>query len=268
MNGAIDSNKTPALFVSHGSPLLAIDSQAGETFRHWGQSLSKPRALLVFSAHWETPQLAFGETVEHDNLIYDFSGFPPELYELQYPAPGAPWLIEPIEELLGPEMPLSQTNRGLDHGVWVPLLRMWPQADIPILQMSLPHTLSNKPVSNQALFDLGRRLAPLREQGIMIIGTGVITHNLREAFTGSHSEPPLWATSFDGWVKQTLQQDRRLLAGWEQAPYAQQNHPTPEHFLPLLIAAGAADDSDYVDFPVSGFELNLFSRTSVQFGKG
>jgi 4,5-DOPA dioxygenase extradiol len=271
MNDAINSDKipsykTPVLFVSHGSPLLAIDSQAGEIFNQWGRSLSKPRALLVFSAHWEAQQLMFGESGEHRDLIYDFSGFPAELYELQYPAPGAPWLIDVIETLLSPQTPLSRTDRGLDHGVWVPLLRMWPQADIPILQMSLPHTLSHEPISNQALFDLGKRLAPLREQGIMIICTGVITHNLREAFTKIHTEPPLWATSFDQWVTQTLKQDRRQLVKWEQAPYARQNHPTPEHFLPLLISAGAADDNDDIRFPVTGFEMNLFSRTSVQFG--
>jgi 4,5-DOPA dioxygenase extradiol len=254
--------KTPVLFVSHGSPLLAIDPQAGETFRQWGQSLSKPKALLVFSAHWEAPQLAFGETTDHGQLIYDFSGFPAPLYQLQYPAPGAPWLVESIESVLAPQAPLERSNRGLDHGVWVPLLHLWPQADIPVLQMALPRQWTN-----QALFDLGARLAPLRGQGIMIIGTGVITHNLREAFTQTYHQPPAWATEFDAWVKQTLRQDRRQLVNWEQAPHAKQNHPTPEHFRPLLIAAGAADDSDYLQIPITGFEMNLFSRTSVQFGK-
>jgi len=258
----MNSHKTPVLFVSHGSPMLAIDPEAGETLRLWGQSLATPKALLVFSAHWEAPQLAFGETIQHSDLIYDFSGFPAKLYELQYPAPGAPWLVESVEAALAPEQPLPRTKRGLDHGVWVPLLRMWPEANIPILQMALPRSLDNT-----ELFDLGKRLTPLREQGVMIIGTGVITHNLREAFTRAYKEPPLWATSFDQWVKQTLLEDRRQLINWEQAPYARQNHPTPEHFRPLLIAAGAAEDIDYVQFPVNGFEMNLFSRTSVQFGK-
>lgn len=262
VNNEAVSHKTPVLFVSHGSPMLAIDREAGETFKQWGQSLTKPKAILAFSAHWEAAQLAFGETVQHSKLIYDFSGFPESLYDLQYPAPGAPGLVESVEAVLTPPQPLPRTQRGLDHGVWVPLLRMWPQADIPILQMALPQSFTNT-----ALFDLGQRLTPLREQGIMIVTTGVITHNLREAFTRAYTEPPSWATCFDQWVKQTVLEDRKQLADWEQAPYARQNHPTPEHFRPLLIAAGAAEDNDYIQFPVSGFEMNLFSRTSVQFGK-
>ena len=259
----INSDKIPTLFISHGSPMLAIDRQTGEEFRQWGQSLLKPRAILAFSAHWETDQLTFGETTQHTDLIYDFSGFPAELYELQYPAPAAPQLIDTIEELLDSGKPLPRANRGLDHGIWVPFLHMWPQADVPILQMSMPHTFTN-----EQLFVLGKRLAPLRYQGIMVIGTGVITHNLREAFSKTYAEPPLWTTSFDDWVRQAVQKDRRQLIDWEkQAPYAKQNHPTPEHLRPLLIVAGAADDNDYIKIPITGFEMNLFSRTSMQFGE-
>ncbi|MCG6970911.1 MAG: dioxygenase [Gammaproteobacteria bacterium] len=254
----MSDNKMPVIFISHGSPMLAIDSNAGADFRRWGDSLPKPKAALVFSAHWQSESLAFGETSRHDSLIYDFSGFPAQLYQLQYPAPGAPWLVETVQQVLNSTAPT--TNRGLDHGVWVPLLHLWPQADVPVLQMSMPYTLST-----QELYNLGQRLAPLREKGVMIIGSGGVTHNLREAISARHTETPPWVSRFDEWVTQTISGDRAQLLTWETAPDSAKNHPTPEHFRPLLIAAGAADDSDFVDFPVTGFELGIISRRSVQY---
>jgi 4,5-DOPA dioxygenase extradiol len=255
----MSSHKMPDLFISHGSPMLAIDDKSGGDFRQWGASLPQPKAVLIFSAHWQPESLVFGESATHDALIYDFSGFPTPLYQIQYPAPGAPWLIESVQELLEPE-PISATKRGLDHGVWVPLLHLWPHADIAVLQMSMPHTLSN-----EALYNLGQRLAPLRESGVMIIGSGGITHNLREALPPKYTDTPDWVSRFDDWVKHTLLQDKAQLLAWETAPYATRNHPTPEHFRPLLIAAGATDDSDSIDFPVTGFELGIISRQAVQF---
>ena len=252
----------PVLFVSHGSPMLALDKENGKAFSDWAKSFVKPNAILVFSAHWETDSLAFGEIDKHQNLVYDFGGFPKPLYEVQYPAPGAPHLVDLVESALLDYGKLRVNNRGLDHGVWVPFLHMWPGADVPILQMTMPHTLSN-----QALFELGERLSPLKEQGILITGNGTLTHNLREWRPDSSGVPADWAVAFDKWVKQSLvNKDYDALINWEKyGPQAQRNHPTPEHFRPLLIAMGAAKD-EKISFPIEGFEYSIFSKRSVQFG--
>ena len=250
----------PSLFVSHGNPMLAFDKESGLEYQGWGERLPKPKALLIFSAHWEEPELVFGETTRHDKLIYDFYGFPDELYQLQYPAPGAEWLLEEVCQVLHKN--IAQVDRGLDHGVWVPLLYMWPKADVPILQMSLP-----RGYSNQQLYELGRQLASLRQQGVMIIGAGTLSHNLREGLSRRYTETPEWALSFDNWIEQTLANDREQLLDWENnAPEARRNHPTAEHFSPLLITVGAARKNEIATYPLSGFDMAVFSKRSVQFG--
>jgi len=251
----------PTIFVAHGSPMLALDDKAGATYQQWAQSLPQPKALLVVSAHWEADELELGETGRHDNLIYDFYGFPDALYELQYPAPGAPQLAETVSALLRDSYPLRKTTRGLDHGVWVPLLRMWPDANIPVLQLALPRSFEDR-----ALFELGRRLAPLREQGVMIVGSGVLTHNLREAFAGHHATTPEWVQLFDTWVEQHAKRPDSLITWRTEAPHAARNHPTPEHFLPLLVVAGAASADDAVSFPITGYEYGVLTRRCVQYG--
>ena len=254
------SNVMPSLFVSHANPMLAFDNESAQEYRHWGESLPKPKALLIFSAHWEEADLVFGETVRHEKLVYDFFGFPSELYQLQYPAPGAEWLIDDVRRAVNEDIP--QSNRGLDHGVWIPLLHMWPEADVPILQMSLPGDYSN-----QQFYELGGHLAPLRQQGIMIMGAGTLSHNLREGLSRRHTETPEWALSFDHWITQTLSGDREQLLDWEtNAPDALRNHPTPEHFRPLLITVGAAREDEVAAYPLSGFDMAVFSKRSVQFG--
>ena len=252
------SNRMPSLFVSHGNPMLALDEQNGKDYRTWGEQLPKPKAILVFSAHWEEEGLVFGETINHNQLVYDFFGFPEPLSQVQYPAPGAPSLMDQVNKLLNEN--IQQSQRGLDHGVWVPLLHMWPQADIPILQMSLPTSYSN-----EELLELGKTLAPLREQGIMIIGAGTLTHNLREGLSGKYSTPPNWVTEFDQWVANALLTSREDLVNWEQAPHAKINHPSKEHFLPLLITADASSPEDNITFPITGYDMQVFSKLSVQF---
>ncbi len=250
----------PVLFVSHGNPMLALDQTIAQEYGAWGQQLPKPKAALMFSAHWEAPELMFGEAMQHDELIYDFYGFADALYQLQYPAPGVDWLPGRICELLGENV--AQTDRGLDHGVWVPLLHLWPKADVPILQMSVPSHYSN-----QQLFDLGRRLAPLRKEGVMIMSGGTLTHNLREGLAVHHEKIPDWAYQFDQWVEHTLLNDRSQLLAWEtSAPEALRNHPTAEHFRPLLITVGAAGEDEPAQFPMLGFDMAVFSKRSVQFG--
>ena len=251
----------PALFIAHSAPTLALDSKAGADYRNIALDLPTPDAILVFSAHWEADQLAFGETTNHNELIYDFGGFQSELYEIQYPAPGAPALVEHIQRLLA-ETEIPATSRGIDHGVWVPLLHMWPQANVPILQMSLPYTFSDR-----QLLELGEQLKPLRKQNVLIIASGVITHNLRTVNPNSQDAPPTWALEFDQWVERVLNHfDYEQLVQWHSAaPHALQNHPTPEHFRPLLIVAGAAQ-REQVSYPISGFEWGSLSRRCVRLG--
>lgn len=258
----VPGDKTmPTLFVSHGSPMLAMDAGRGQQYKQWGQSLPKPKAILVFSAHWQSKQLSFGEDREHNTLVYDFYGFPEPLYRLQYTAPGSQWLVERVQNLLHDQTIGLDTKRGLDHGVWVPFLHLWPEADVPVMQMSMPDD-----VSNRELFGLGKRLAPLRDQGVLIVGSGMITHNLGEWNPRYRGEPMAWAKSFDDWVTSTLVgRDVTRLLGWETtAPNALRNHPTPEHFRPLLIAAGAAGWQS-VSFPIEGFDAGMLSNRSVQF---
>ena len=252
----------PALFVAHSAPPLALDNHKGSDYQRLGESLPTPDAILVFSAHWEGNQLAFGETNQHNTLVYDFAGFKPELYQLQYPAPGAPDLIAKIGELIGNKQKLQQSNRGLDHGVWVPFIHMWPNANIPILQMNIPNTLSDR-----ELFELGQQLNPLRKDNVLIVGSGGITHNLRAVNPQHTGSPPEWAYTFDQWVESTLMEHNydKLIRWQSHAPHARMNHPTPEHFRPLLIAAGAAQQES-VSFPITGFEWGSMSRRSVQFG--
>lgn len=255
------NNKLPVVFVSHGSPMLMVDRVDGADYRQWGAKLGKPRALLIVSAHWETEDLCVGEITQHEKLIYDFGGFPEALYRVQYPAPGAPWLVDTVETLL--ERKLGQVDRGLDHGVYVPLIHMWPKADVPVLQLSLPRNLSD-----EGLYQLGKQLAPLREHGVLIIGAGALTHNLRAFDPQNNSRDPLpWARVFDDWVGQVLMNgDTQSLINWRKAaPEAKMNHPTAEHFTPLLIAAGAGE-GEAITFPTLGFTYGAFTRRSVQFG--
>ncbi len=251
--------KTPVLFIGHANPMSLFDSEWKSSLHAWGEHLGKPKAVLMFSAHWQESDLVIGETNDHQQLLYDFYNFPNALYTQQYPAPGAPWLADQLDELLGESIPRSQ--RKLDHGIWIPLKHIWPQADVPILQISLPSHFNN-----QQLFDLGQRLAPLREQGIVIATGGTLSHNLREGMTGQYEHTPSWATEFDHWLTNALLTPETTLIHWQSAPHARRNHPTDEHFTPLLIAAGAATREDAITFPINGYEMGVFNRRSIQFG--
>jgi 4,5-DOPA dioxygenase extradiol len=254
----------PSIFIAHSAPMLALDSRRGGDYRAWGESLPRPGAILVMSAHWETPRPTLA-AVETQPLIYDFYGFPDALYDIEYPAPGAPELAESVTALLqenGYQVGHHNT-RGLDHGVWVPLLHLIPDASVPVLQISPPSSFTP-----QEIFHLGQTLAPLREQGILIAATGVLTHNLRQADLSEKSVVPDWARRFDNWVADCLlQQDWEALFDYlQQGPEAKLAHPTPEHFLPLFFAAGAVGDKPArVTFPVEGFEYGSLSRRCVQF---
>ncbi|MFZ2542302.1 MAG: class III extradiol ring-cleavage dioxygenase [Gallionella sp.] len=236
--------KMPVLFVSHGAPTLPIEpGETGAAWRKLGAQLPKPSAILMISAHWESRIPTVSRAIRPET-IHDFSGFPAELYELQYPAPGAPDLAQSVAlALQQAELPAQfDDTRGLDHGAWVPLSLMYPKADIPVTQLSL------QPDKDPAWhIALGRALRPLCEQGVLIVGSGSITHNLRAIFQHSSGMPvPDWVIEFCNWIAERIKEgDLDALSAYRtRAPHAVQNHPTDEHLLPLFVALGAADRID------------------------
>lgn len=253
------SPRMPVLFVSHGAPTLALDANAGRDFHALAADLPRPRALLVVSAHWlDTPATLGTRTTRP--LLHDFVGFPDDLYACAYDAPAAADLAD---ELLRRCPSLGRADhRGWDHGVWVPLLHMFPAADVPVLQVSMPWRWPPKQI-----FDLGRTLAPLREQGVLVLASGGAVHNLGR-LDRPGEEPPGWATNFEGWLRtQLLERAFDALIGFrDHAPDLKHAHPTDDHFVPMLVAAGAAADGGEVTFPIEGFEYGSLSRLAVRFG--
>ena len=225
----------PTIFVSHGSPTLILENLPARAFlASLGKLLPRPTAIIAVSAHWDTDVPAVSLARKPDT-IHDFYGFPEALYRLHYDAPGAPELAERVARLTGAA---HDPHRGLDHGAWVPAMLGWPEADIPIFQLSVQPAES--PAHHIAL---GRKLKPLREEGVLVMGSGSATHNLRALVRGGgDTEPEPWAKAFDDWLAETLAEgDEAALADYRrQAPYARENHPTDEHFLPLHVAFGAA----------------------------
>lgn len=259
--GVLSDMRFPTGFVGHGAPTNAFSEARGSTWRTWAESLPTPEAVLSISAHYEQAPPSLGATTTVP-LIYDFWGFPQPLYEISYAAPGAPAVAQRVEALLSTDTTVvREEDRGLDHGTWVPLLHMYPDADIPVLQLSVPWT--NDP---QKMYELGRRLAPLRDDGVFILGSGNLVHNLRAA-DWSSGPTPGWAAEFDHWVSDVLAADRDdLLQTYRSNPLSGMCHPTQEHFVPLLVAAGAATEHDEVTFPVEDFEYGSLSMRCVQFG--
>lgn len=252
----------PTCFVGHGSPMLALDEAKGRELTRMGAALPAMKAILVVSAHYERSPVTLGATTTRP-LIYDFRGFPRALYQVRYAPPGAPGLARRVTALLSPLGPVqSDPRRGLDHGAWVPLRWMAPKADVPVLPVSLP---THDP---QTLWRLARALAPLRDEGVLILGSGNMTHNLRRIDGRAGAPTPAWASEFDDWARTTLSaRSFDALLDWERkAPAARTNHPTVEHFVPLLVAAGASRRSDAVSFPITGFDAGSLSRRCVVFG--
>jgi 4,5-DOPA dioxygenase extradiol len=253
--------RLPAIFLAHGAPPLVDDPLWTAELRAWGAALPRPKAILMISAHWEERPVTLGAT-RPVPLVYDFYGFPQKYYEMQYPAPGAPELASRVRELLGAkgETVADDPERGLDHGAYVPLMFLYPEADVPVLQMSMPT------LDPAALLELGRALAPLRDEGVLIVGSGFLTHNLREAW-GPGRPTPSWAAEFDTWVADALQKrDYDALIDFRtKAPAAARAHPRIEHYVPVVVAAGAGGD-DAVSFPVEGFWFGPFTKRSVQIG--
>ena len=256
--------RMPVIYLSHGAPPLADDPVWTRQLADWSASMPKPSSVLMVSAHWEDDPLSLSAT-ETVPLFYDFWGFPQRYYEVEYPAPGAPDLADEVERLLTDANQSVQRDpdRGLDHGAYVPLVEMYPEADVPVLQISMPT------LDPEALFTIGQRLAPLRDQGVLIVGSGFSTHNLREMnwHAGPDGNPPSWSIEFDDWLDRTLHaRDLDALIDFQnKAPAPHIAHPRTEHFAPLFIALGASSDSGLEsESEVEGFWFGL-SKRSVQF---
>jgi len=232
----------PSLFLSHGSPMLAVqDSPAGRFLDRLGADLPRPRAIVVASAHFMAPSPTIG-AAPNPVTIHDFGGFPRELYDIQYPADGDPELAADVAGRLSEAgfKPEVFATHGIDHGVWVPLRRMYPQADIPVVPLSV------NPAGDAAHhLAVGRALSGLRAEGILVVGSGGFVHNLGD-LDWQHPQGPMppWATAFAGWMRERLaEHDIDSLLDWErQAPHARHAHPTVEHLMPLFVALGAAGD--------------------------
>jgi 4,5-DOPA dioxygenase extradiol len=255
------SERLPVLFLGHGSPMNAIEDNPWR--RAWaeaGQRLPRPRAILCVSAHWETRGPAVSASAAPPT-IHDFGGFPQALFDVQYPAPGDPALARRVAELLAPEQVRQDPARGLDHGAWGVLAPMYPEADIPIVQLSLDRTKSNP-----WHYEAGRRLAPLRDEGVLIVGSGDIVHNLR-AVDFRRGGTPDWAVRFNDTARSLIVAgDHQPLIDYEKlGPEAEMSINSAEHYLPLLYVLGAADTGEHPDF----FNDDVFaaiSMTSVVFG--
>lgn len=253
------SDAMPVLYLSHGAPPLADDATWTRQLANWSAELPRPRAILIVSAHWEEAPLTIGATSTRP-LVYDFWGFPQRYYQVEYPAPGAPELAAKVRALLGGEVH-DDPERGLDHGAYVPLVEMYPQADVPVLQVSMP-TLDPR-----ELHRLGQRLAPLRDDGVLIMGSGFFTHNLHEISmsAGADVPPPNWSSEFDAWGAEVLSAaDVDALLDFERkAPGPRIAHPRTEHFAPLFVALGAGEGAGAPRTVVDGFWHGLAKR-SVQ----
>jgi 4,5-DOPA dioxygenase extradiol len=236
----------PALFVSHGAPLFALEPGAsGPALTRWGQALRQGQALrgvVLMSPHWMAPQPAVMATPQ-PTTWHDFGGFPPALYQLQYPAPGSPALAADVLELFNAHGidAAPDAKRPFDHGAWVPLMHLFPDAAVPVVQVALPHSAGPAEV-----FAMGRALRSLRTQGALVMGTGSMTHNLGEFFGGMpplHSAPADYVTAFARWVEDAISRNdlAALLDYRNQAPDAVRAHPEDDHFLPLFFALGASD---------------------------
>jgi 4,5-DOPA dioxygenase extradiol len=251
----------PVLFVSHGAPTLALDRRAGADFARAAAALPRPRAVVVLSAHWLDAPATVGTRTQRP-LLHDFSGFPPELERVSYAAPAAAAVAD--EMLRRVPSLMRADERPWDHGVWVPLVHMYPEADVPVVQASVPYRWTPR-----QLFEFGRQLAPLRQQGVLVLGSGGAVHNLRQLDWNGDGDAPDWAVAFEGWLRDRLLANAAddVVAFRELAPAVSLAHPTVDHFLPLVVALGAAAvEGGEVSFPIEGWEYGSLSRLAVRWG--
>lgn len=258
-NWSPEDGPFPAMFISHGAPPMFDDGPWMRDLLAWSTSLPKPRAILMISAHWEAAPLALSATAANTPLVYDFGGFDARYYTMKYPTPDSSALATTVEALMPDNQALHRHNsRGLDHGAWVPMKVMYPHGDVPIVQLSIPTSRPDR------LFALGQRLRPLREEGVLIIGSGFMTHGL-PYLTGDmihRNVAPGWSSEFDLWAWEAAKRlDIDELSSYKNAPGMPYAHPTPEHFSPLFIALGAGTDSVTPKSEIDGFMWGLAKRS-------
>lgn len=258
--------RMPALFVSHGAPDIAVkDSPAHRFLKGYGAELARPTAILIVSAHWETTRPTVA-TAAAPQTIYDFGNFDPRLRQIRYAATGAPDISRRAAALLAQHGLTADedAHRGYDHGVWTPLHLLYPSADIPVAQVSIqPHL---NPAHH---LRIGQALAPLRDDGVLVIGSGAMTHNLR-AFFGqtANAEPPVWVSQFTDWMHDRLvAHDTAALVDYRiQAPFGVENHPEDEHILPLFVALGAAGVTDPITRVHGSYDRGVLAMDVYRFG--
>ncbi|HYW90959.1 MAG TPA: 4,5-DOPA dioxygenase extradiol [Gammaproteobacteria bacterium] len=257
--------RIPAVFLGHGSPMNAVqDTLWSRAWAAMGRQLPRPRAVLSVSAHWYVPETAV-TAMATPRTIHDFGGFPRELFEVDYPASGDPALAARAQDLLAPVRVRADQSWGLDHGTWSVLCHVFPDADVPVVQLSIDATQPP-----EFHYELGRRLAPLRDEGILLLGSGNVVHNLQAYAWDRHPAKPFdWATRFEATVRNLIQQgDNRALTDYAAlGPDAELSVPTPEHYLPLLYVLGASETGETVSFPTEGIDGGSLSMLSVQLGR-
>ena len=258
------ATRMPALFFGHGNPMNALERNAWtQGWASLGAAMPRPKAILSVSAHWYLPGTAVTAHPE-PRTIHDFGGFPPQLYEVQYPAPGLPRLAEQVVELLSPQ-PVAMDHRwGLDHGTWSVLVHVFPEADIPVVQLSIDETKT--PGWH---FETAKKLAPLRDEGVLVVGSGNLVHNLHTYSWGNRAVNPYdWALRFETLARRLLLAgDFAPLVGYQSlGPDAMLAAPTPDHYLPLLYVLAQRKDGEPVTFPVEGFDGGSISMLAVQIG--
>lgn len=258
------SERMPAIFFGHGNPMNALaDNTWTRAWGEIGRSIERPKAVLCISAHWYVPTVAV-TAMENPRTIHDFGGFPRELFAYQYPAPGSPELASRTAELLGGDLELDESSWGLDHGTWSVLCHVFPDADVPVVQLSINET---EPAAFH--YEIGRLLAPLRDEGVLIVGSGNLIHNLHAYAWGDQTREPFeWAKRFEQTARDLiLAGDHEPLIYYEtMGKDALLSAPTPDHYLPILYVLAAKQDSDEVTFPVEGFDGGSISMTAVRIG--
>lgn len=259
-----NASRMPTLFLGHGSPMNVLENNLyTQTWQKLGEILPRPKAIVAVSAHWYTRGTAV-TAMDKPRTIHDFGGFPQALFDTQYPAPGSPDLAEKIQRLLAPiPVAADRGEWGLDHGSWGVLIKMYPQADIPVVQLSVDGT---QPAAYH--YQLGKKLGALRDEGIMIVASGNVVHNLRMAKWNGDAEPYPWAVSFNQFVRDNLayQGDDHPLVNFMRHDGAALSNPTPDHYLPLLYVLGCWDGKEAITIPVDGIEMGSLSMLSVQVG--
>lgn len=260
-----DAGRMPAVFFGHGSPMNALGGPHAAAWRELGGALPRPEAILMVSAHWETMGATAVTAMERPRTIHDFGGFPRALYEMRYPAPGSPALAERIRSLPGLEAVVLDHGWGLDHGTWSMLAHSYPDADVPVVQLSLDRSLTPR-----EHYDLGKALRPLRDEGVLVAGSGDTVHNLRAMRRDGTGEPYDWAVRFDAAIKDALRRgDHEALIGWaDMGEDARLSVPTDEHFLPLLYVAAQQESGEPVRFFNEAIDLGSVSMTGVVIGGG